>query len=283
MWLITNFGFFSIVEKPNQKGSKLLTIRARVKEDLEQLRKQYLSNLGDIQTGGGSDYKYRAVAPRTAIAEAFAKAIRDIDYSNFKSSVADKQGSHRAHLYHGLWSILFKLQQKEASKPTATTVKSDAKKATPAKTAGSVHQLPGPLDDDLPATVSCGSVIFDGRGRVLLRKPAGEFDGYVWTFPKGKRTRGESLEEAAVREAREECGVDAEIVRRIPGVFRGGTGLNIYFEMRLLKDYGDYDEQETERVRWATLDEAASLICQTRNAVGQARDLAVLQAAHRSA
>lgn len=159
-----------------------------------------------------------------------------------------KQGSHRAHLYHDLWSVLIKLQQKEVSKPIAKTVRSGAKKAAPAKTAGSVYQLPGPLDDDLPADVSRGGVIFDDRGRVLLRKPAGEFDGYVWTFPKGRRTRGESLEEAAVREAREECGVDAEVVRRIPGVFWGGTGLNIYFEMRLLKEYGDHDEQETERV-----------------------------------
>lgn len=63
MWLITNFGFFSVVEKPDQKDTKLLVIRARVKADLEALRKRYIPDMGEIQTGGGTDYKYRAVAP----------------------------------------------------------------------------------------------------------------------------------------------------------------------------------------------------------------------------
>ena len=35
MWLMTNFGFFSFVQKP---GDELLTLRSRVKMDLETLR-----------------------------------------------------------------------------------------------------------------------------------------------------------------------------------------------------------------------------------------------------
>jgi hypothetical protein len=31
-----------------------------------------------------------------------------------------------------------------------------------------------------------GGVLIDQKGRVLLRKPKVEYDGYVWTFPKGK-------------------------------------------------------------------------------------------------
>lgn len=175
-----------------------------------------------------------------------------------------------------------KLQQKEPSKRVAKTIPSDAKKPASVKPAESVHRLPGPFDDDLPPNVSCGGVIFDEQGRVLLRKPAGEFDGYIWTFPKGKRLRGESLEDAALREAREECGVDAEITHRISGVFRGGSGLNVFYIMRLKKAHGDYDRKETEQVRWATPDEAESLIRQTRNPIGQARDLAILQASQMS-
>ena len=38
MWAITNFGFFSIVEKPDDEQKRTLTIRARVKADLENLR-----------------------------------------------------------------------------------------------------------------------------------------------------------------------------------------------------------------------------------------------------
>jgi ADP-ribosylglycohydrolase/ADP-ribose pyrophosphatase YjhB (NUDIX family) len=248
-----------------------------------------LPELSETKSDAGGDYKYRAFASHESVAKAFAKALLDLHYDNFKSSVAIKQGMPRHDLYTQVWGVLKDLEQLDAAtskslstpktnKPVAKTVTSDAKKPTPVKTATSVHLLPGPFDDDLPANVSCGGVIFDEQGRVLLRKPAGEFDGYVWTFPKGKRSRGESLEDAAVREAREECGVDAEITRRIHGVFRGGTGLSIFYEMRLKDERGDYDRQETEQVRWATPDEAESLIRQTRNPIGQARDLAILQA-----
>ena len=68
MWLITNFGFFSIVEKPNQKGQGMLTIRARAKADLEALRAKYLPAMGPIEADKGTDYKYRAVAPAAQVA-----------------------------------------------------------------------------------------------------------------------------------------------------------------------------------------------------------------------
>jgi len=47
MWLITNFGFFSVVQKP---GDDMLTVRSRVKADLEELQNRYIPNLsGGIQ------------------------------------------------------------------------------------------------------------------------------------------------------------------------------------------------------------------------------------------
>src|SRR6266516_3135667 len=109
MWLITNFGFFSVVEKPQQKGSGMLTVRARVEVDLVRLRDHYLPSMGAIEADAGTDYKYRAVAPTAHVATAFCKAVADIDYSNFKESVAARQGAKRAHVYHSLWHALFKL------------------------------------------------------------------------------------------------------------------------------------------------------------------------------
>src|SRR5262249_11648333 len=48
MWLMTPLGFFSIVCKPDDKGRGTLTIRARVKSDLEALRREFLPALGPI-------------------------------------------------------------------------------------------------------------------------------------------------------------------------------------------------------------------------------------------
>ena len=107
MWLLTNFGFFSVVQKP---GDADLTVRARVREDLEILREKYLPALGEI-TGGGTDYAFRARVPHEEFAEAARKIALEIDYDNFKNSVRKRQGSERAKIYGKVWSTLLELQR----------------------------------------------------------------------------------------------------------------------------------------------------------------------------
>lgn len=121
-------------------------------------------------------------------------------------------------------------------------------------------------------------MLIDTDGRILLRKPKREFDGYVWTFAKGRPSHDELPEEAALREVREECGVNAEIVGKIPGEFVGGTSHTIYFLMRPIETGYPIDD-ETEEVRWVDVDQARKLISLTRNKIGRERDLAVLEAA----
>lgn len=125
---------------------------------------------------------------------------------------------------------------------------------------------------------SFGGVVIDDEGRVLLREPSKHYDGYVWTFPKGRRDGGETDEAAALREVREETGVDAALVAVLPGTFRGGTGATRYWLMRAATTGGPLD-WETASVRWATENEARALLAQTTNALGRARDLQVLDAA----
>ena len=108
MWLMTNFGFFSIVQK---KDDDVLTVRARAKGDLETLKERYIPTLGHILKGEGTDYQYRAKVSREDMAAALGKIIMDIDYSNFKNSVAEKQGNKRARLYGEVWSVLCNLQK----------------------------------------------------------------------------------------------------------------------------------------------------------------------------
>ena len=108
MWLMTKFGFFSVVQKP---GDEDLTVRSRVLEDLENLREQYLPELGEIEEGKGTDYRFRAKASHEEVAEAVRKITLDIDYSNFKNEVKRVQGSERAGVYGEVWTVLYHLQK----------------------------------------------------------------------------------------------------------------------------------------------------------------------------
>lgn len=107
MWLTTRVGFFSIVQKA---GEKDLTIRSRVRGDLENLRQRYLPQLKIIESAG-SDYPYRGVTSHIAFANAVQKMILDIDYSNFKNLVADEQGPQRSKIYGQVWSVLTSLER----------------------------------------------------------------------------------------------------------------------------------------------------------------------------
>jgi len=83
----------------------------------------------------------------------------------------------------------------------------DAKRGRPPTAHTPVH---------MPARVSAGVVLYRRRGdepEVLLVHPGGPFwqrkDDGAWSLPKGEAGPGESLEEVARREFREETGHEA--------------------------------------------------------------------------
>ena len=55
-------------------------------------------------------------------------------------------------------------------------------------------------------------VILDSENRILVMKrcPDARFPGEHWGFPGGKVDKGETLKQAAIREAKEETGLDVE-------------------------------------------------------------------------
>ena len=112
MWLFTPFGFYSIVEKPWDKPNGTLTIRARVAKDLDTLRLQ-LPELGTIAEDPKADYRFRAQAPRAAVAKTMSRLAESLDYDNFKDAVAKTQGQARAHRYHEVWEVLSQLTPRE--------------------------------------------------------------------------------------------------------------------------------------------------------------------------
>jgi hypothetical protein len=112
MWILSRYGFFSIVEKPEDRARGTLTVRARVREDLDELREHMMASLGPTTETTGTDYRFRAIAPRADVANALAQLAADIDYSNFKDEVERRQGTQRADVYAQVWSCLLPLQRR---------------------------------------------------------------------------------------------------------------------------------------------------------------------------
>ena len=105
----------------------------------------------------------------------------------------------------------------------------------------------------------------DGRDHVAAIRVKG---GKVLALPKGNIDRGESPEEAARREVREEAGVDGEVVQKLGDVEywyvrRGGTRVfkNVaFFLLRYLSgDVEDHDH-EVDSAEWVPLDDAERLL-----------------------
>lgn len=128
MWLITSFGYFSIVQKNSDKEAGTLTIRARIRRDLETLQQRYLPNLGPIDDSSGADYPYRAKAKREDVAQAFAQAMMDVRYSNFKAEIACQQGLERERICSEAWLTMRKLEELD-SVPRPTPEARKAKSA----------------------------------------------------------------------------------------------------------------------------------------------------------
>jgi 8-oxo-dGTP pyrophosphatase MutT (NUDIX family) len=114
---------------------------------------------------------------------------------------------------------------------------------------------------------SAGGVVHrtvDGRPQVLLvhrRSPR------LWALPKGTPDSGETIEETALRETREETGIEVEIERRLRSIryffVRGSTRFHKTVHFFLMQPIGgaieDHDA-EFDEVRWTDLEEALAIL-----------------------
>ena len=108
MWIFLNDAFLSIVEpRPVDPASRLL-VRARVKGDLERV----FSGCR-VEVSPEADYRFRTMIDRPAVVSAIADRVMEIDYFNFKSSVAEKP---RHDAYLRTWVAMEQLQRSEAVK-----------------------------------------------------------------------------------------------------------------------------------------------------------------------
>ncbi|MDX6667849.1 MAG: hypothetical protein QOK04_1229 [Solirubrobacteraceae bacterium] len=116
---------------------------------------------------------------------------------------------------------------------------------------------------------SAGGVVFNAARDVVVIVPTRRAaDGSrVLALPKGHPDGAESAAEAALREVREETGVEAEVVESLGEVRywyqRGGRRVAKAVEFFLLRyvsgDVADHDH-EVEDARWIPADEAAETL-----------------------
>lgn len=129
-------------------------------------------------------------------------------------------------------------------------------------------------------SVRYGAVLINDAGQVLLREPKKHFDGYAWTFAKGKPDyQGENPIDVAEREVLQETGYEMEVIGLVPGGHVGGTSTTYYFIARPKEHHPEKMDTETENVQWVDPADAPGMIAQTVNSVGVKRDTGVLAAA----
>jgi 8-oxo-dGTP pyrophosphatase MutT (NUDIX family) len=104
----------------------------------------------------------------------------------------------------------------------------------------------------------------DGRTEIILvhrRTPV------LWALPKGTPDSGETIEETALRETREETGIEVEIEASLGSIryffVRGTTRFHKtvhFFVMRAIGGALELHDGEFDEVRWVPVPEALALM-----------------------
>jgi 8-oxo-dGTP diphosphatase len=113
----------------------------------------------------------------------------------------------------------------------------------------------------MPDEVNAAGGVVTRDGRVcLVHRP--RYDD--WTLPKGKLDRGESFEDAALREVWEETGLRCELGEELPAAryrdHKGRPKLVRYWAMEVVEDEGFAPNDEVDEVRWMDPAAAAGLL-----------------------
>lgn len=112
MWVMTNFGFISIVRRPSWDVAagdpRVMQVRARDAKTLRQLRK-LMPALGPTVSTPARDYQFRAFCTSDELVAGMARLGESITYDNFKNSVGDR----KLHdLCFKMWLLVYRHHEK---------------------------------------------------------------------------------------------------------------------------------------------------------------------------
>jgi hypothetical protein len=121
MWIqLPSIGFVSLACARKAPGpgqaidTNKLMLRARKRKHLENLQRACpkLAKFEIIESTG-TDYRFRIVAPKKAVAASIAALVEALDYSNTKATAelrSAEVGEDFVHALHRTWSVMHELQ-----------------------------------------------------------------------------------------------------------------------------------------------------------------------------
>ncbi len=109
--------------------------------------------------------------------------------------------------------------------------------------------------------VVAGCVIRNEEGKYLLVQESRPKVYGLWNLPAGHVDKGETIEEAAIREAREETGLEVELVRKL-GIWHETTDTPVRHAFEAKVSGGELRPQEGEvlDVRYFSYEEIGAML-----------------------
>jgi len=99
--------------------------------------------------------------------------------------------------------------------------------------------------------VGAGIILQDSEGRLLLQK---RVDDGKWSIPGGWMEEGETPERAAIRETKEETGLDIALMQLLDVHVREDGSVHLLFEAQLLSGKPRTSNENTE-IRYIAYDD----------------------------
>ncbi len=117
-----------------------------------------------------------------------------------------------------------------------------------------------PIRNQNNEILKAGCVILNDKIEVLL---IGNLEGNKWAFPKGHAEEGETMEQVALREIKEETGLIVKLLKKLPDIIynHGKTGEPVRITMFLADPLGYEITPEPEtQVKFFRIEEAKQII-----------------------
>lgn len=116
------------------------------------------------------------------------------------------------------------------------------------------------MDREVIKVPIVAGVVIKEDGKYLLVQEKQPKAYGLWNFPAGRVDQGDTIEQAAIREAKEESGYEVELIKKIDIYQESASEPPKHaFEAKIVSGDLKFPEDELLDARWFTLDEIKSM------------------------